>query len=69
MSETPDQTERRHADAPAEGEEEGETSSPDALSGDRVHAQEPAEGSASEANPADADDPDTPDPAAGVPAS
>lgn len=69
MSETPDQNERRHAEAPAEGEEEGGTSSPDAPSGERVHAQEPAEGAASEAGPADADGPGTPDPAGGAPSS
>lgn len=40
VSETPDQTERRHAEAPAEGE----SGSPGAVSDERLHAQEPAEG-------------------------
>ena len=40
MSETPDQNERRHAEAPAEGESDAAEGVPD----ERVHAQEPAEG-------------------------
>ena len=40
VSETPDQNERRHAEAPAEGESGSAEAGPD----ERVHAQEPAEG-------------------------
>jgi hypothetical protein len=40
VSETPEQNERRHAEAPAEGESGSAEEVPD----ERVHAQEPAEG-------------------------
>ena len=40
VSETPEQNERRHAEAPAEGESGSAGEVPD----ERVHAQDPAEG-------------------------
>jgi hypothetical protein len=41
MSETPELNERRHAEAPAEGED---TDADETPSEERVHAEEPAEG-------------------------
>jgi hypothetical protein len=45
MSETPETNERRHSEAPAEGED---TDAAEASSAERVHAEEPAEGSAAD---------------------
>lgn len=56
MSETPEPIERLHSEAPAEGEDQADTSAEggrptvQAPSGSRVHAQEPAEGAEAEAN-------------------
>jgi hypothetical protein len=57
MTETPDPTERRHAEAPAEGED---TDTYEAPSVARVHAEEPAEGAAEKDRPGDGPSDDGP---------
>ncbi|WP_326960063.1 MULTISPECIES: hypothetical protein [unclassified Arthrobacter] len=53
MSETPEQAERRHSDAPAEGERAAGGAG--AGADERAHSQDPAEGETTEADSVESD--------------